>query len=175
MSNVLRLNTVFFHVSGFLLNARRLREESGGALVETALCISFVAMPLLLGTVALGSMTYTSIEVSNAAHAGAMYGMMSSTFAADTAGVIGAAQGEATDLGSNMTVTPTVYFACSSAVGGMQYSSQSAASSACTGGTNHSLQFVQVVTAATVGSPIRCPGLPASYTLVGTSVMEVEE
>jgi len=166
---------ISFASPGFLLKARLWREESGNALVEMAMCVSFIVMPMLLGTVALGAMTYTSIEVSNAAHAGAMYGMMSSTFAADNSGIVSAAQNEATDLGTNLTVTPTAYYACSSAVGGTQYSSQSTASSACTGGTNHSLEFIQVVTSATVTSPIKCPGLPASYTLVGTSVMEVEE
>lgn len=151
------------------------REESGNALVETAMCVSFLVMPLLLGTVALGGMTYTSIEVSNAAHTGAMYGMMSSTFAADSTGIVTAARAEAPDLGTNLAVTPTVYYACSSSVGGTQYSTQAAANSSCTGGSNHSLEFIQVVTSATVTSPIRCPGLPASYTLVGTSVMEVEQ
>jgi Flp pilus assembly protein TadG len=166
---------ILFPAPGFRLTARLWREQSGNALVETAMCISFIALPMLLGTVALGSMAYTSIEVSNAAHAGAMYGMMSSTFAASSSGIISAAQNEATDLGTHLAVTPTVYYACSSALGGTQYSSQTAASAGCTGGTNHSLEFIQVVTSATVTSPIRCPGLPATYTLVGTSVMEVEE
>jgi Flp pilus assembly protein TadG len=166
---------IFFPVPGFLLKARLWREESGNALVEMAMCVSFIVMPMLLGTVALGCMTYTSIEVSNAAHAGAMYGMMSSTFAANSSGITSAAQNEAADLGTNLSVTPTVYYACASAVGGTQYSSQSAASSACTGGSNHSLEFIQVVTSTTVTSPIKCPGLPSTYTLVGTSVMEVEE
>jgi Flp pilus assembly protein TadG len=175
MRRALQSGFLFFHAWALLLKARLWREESGNALVETAMCISFIAMPMLLGTVTLGSMAYTSIEVSNAAHAGAMYGMMSSTFAANSTGIVSAAQGEATDLGTNLRVTPNLYYACSSAVGGTQYSSQTAASSACTGGTNHALQFIQVVTSATVTSPIRCPGMPATYTLVGTSVMEVAE
>jgi Flp pilus assembly protein TadG len=158
-----------------LAGCRLLREDSGSSLVEVALCISLVGLPLLVGTVELGSMMYGSIEVSNAAHAGSEYGMMSSTFAADSAGIISAAQGEATDFGAKLTVTPTVYFACSQAVGGTQYTTQTAANAACTGTLNHSLEFVQVSTSTSVTPPIRCPGLASSYTLVGMSVMEVEE
>jgi Flp pilus assembly protein TadG len=132
-------------------------------------------MPLLVGTVELGSMTYTSIEVSNAAHAGAMYGMMSSTFAASGSGMTTAAQNEATDLGSNLAVTPNVYFACSNAIGGTQYSTQTAANTACNSGTDHTLEFVRVNTSVSVTPPIRCPGLPATYTLTGSSTMEVQE
>jgi len=154
---------------------RLLREETGDSLVEMALCISLIGLPLLVGTVELGSMMYGSIEVSNAAKSGAEYGMMSSTFAADSAGIISAAQGEATDFGSKMTVTPTVYFACSQAVAGSQYTTQSAANAACTGSLNHSLEFLEVTTSTVVTPPIRCPGLASTYTLVGQSVMEIEE
>jgi Flp pilus assembly protein TadG len=154
---------------------RFLREEQGNALVEMALCMSLLGMPLLVGTVELGSMIYTSIEVSNAAHAAAMYGMISSTFAASSSGMTTAAQNEASDLGTNLSVTPAVFYACSQAVNGTEYTTQSAANSACTGGTNHTLEFVQVNTSTTVTPPIRCPGLPASYTLTGLSVMEVQE
>jgi Flp pilus assembly protein TadG len=178
------MNTRFARVSiGFRLERlvgkwkqlKFLRDEQGNALIEMALCISLLGMPLLVGTVELGSMTYTSIEVSNAAHAAAMYGMISSTFAASSSGMTTAAQNEATDLGTSLSVTPTVFYACSQAVNGTQYSTQSAANSACTGGTNHTLEFVQVNTSTTVTPPIRCPGLPASYTLTGLSVMEVQE
>jgi Flp pilus assembly protein TadG len=161
--------------SGLMARCRLLREEGGNALVETALCISFLGLPVLVGTVELGTMLCDSIEVSNAAHAGATYAMMSSTFAADSAGITTAAQQEATDFGKNLTVTPTVYFACSQAISGTQYSTQAAANSACTGSLNHSLEFVQVSTSTTITPPIRCPGFGSTYTLVGVSVMEVEE
>jgi hypothetical protein len=122
----------------------------------------------------MGGMTYESVEISNAAHAGASYGMISSTFAANTQGIISAAQGEASDFGTGLTVTPTVYYACSNSIGGTQYTTQTAAASGCSG-SGHSLEFVQVITSGTVTPAIRCPGLPASYTLKGVSVMEVQE
>jgi len=158
-----------------LAGCRLLREESGDSLVEMALSISLIGLPLLVGTVEMGTMMYGSIEVSNAAHAGAEYGMMSSTYAADSAGIVSAAQGEATDFGTNLSATPTVYFACSQSVSGTQYTTQSAANAACTGSMNHSLEFIKVSTSTTVTPPIHCPGLASTYTLVGVSVMEIEE
>jgi hypothetical protein len=72
-------------------------------------------------------------------------------------------------------VAPTTFYACSQSIGGTQYTTQSAASSACTGGSNHSLEFVQVNTSASIPIPFRVPGLPTSLNLTATSVMEVEE
>jgi Flp pilus assembly protein TadG len=154
---------------------RLLGAETGGALVEMALCIPLLGAPVLIGTVETGMALYDSIEVSNAAHAGTAYGMMSSTFAADSNGMTAAARGEAVDLGNALTVTPTSYYACSQSIAGTQYTSQSAANTACTGTSNHSLEFVQVSTSAVVPIPFRVPGLPTSFNLTATSVMEVEE
>ena len=121
-------------------------------------------------------MIYDSIELSNCAHAGAMYGMMSSTFAGDTAGIQKAAQAEAADFGTSVTVTPTTYYACSSAVDGTQYSTQTAAAAACpANASNHYLQFVKVVSSVNINPPVKCPGLPKTWTVSGTSVMEVQE
>jgi Flp pilus assembly protein TadG len=147
-------------------------------MIEVALITSLLGVPLLLGTAEVGYVVYDSIEISNAANASSLYGMQSSTFASDTAGMKTAAQNEATDFGAALTVTPTSYYACSSAIGGTQYtgpSAQSNANAACTGGTNHALQFVQVNTSATVTPLVHCPGLPTSFALTGSSVMEVEE
>jgi Flp pilus assembly protein TadG len=155
--------------------ANLLHGESGGSLVEIALCIPLLGTPLLIGTVETGMALYDSIEVSNAAHAGTAYGMMSSTFAADSSGMTAAAKGEAADMGSLLSVTPTTYFACSQSIAGTQYTSQAAANSACTGSLNHSLEFVQVTTSASVPIPFRVPGLPINFNLAATSVMEVEE
>jgi Flp pilus assembly protein TadG len=168
------LQSIFAHVTAVALRCRLLREEHGNALVETAMCLSFLGLPMLVGTVEMGGMTYESVEISSAAHAGASYGMISSTFAADTQGVINAAQGEASDFGTGLSVVPTIYYACSNSIGGTQYSTQAAATSGCSG-SGHSLEFIRVTTSGTVTPPIHCPGLPASYTLVGVSVMEVQE
>jgi len=161
---------------GFVRGSRALGRSDGGAFVELALLMSFFGAPLMAGTAEIAFMLYDSIEVANAAHTGALYGMMSSTFAADSSGIQAAAKEEAADLGSSLTVTPTAYYACSSAVDGTQYTTQAAATTACTGTGNHSLEFVQVVATANVSLPISVPGLlPSPITLSNTSVMEVEE
>ena len=158
-----------------LLARKALKRTDGNSMVELALLVSFFGAPLLVGTSEVAFMTYDSIEVTNAAHAGAMYGMISSTFAADSAGVRAAAQAEAPDIGGTLTVTPTTYYACSAAVDGTQYSTQTAANTACTGTGNHSLEFIQVVTSAAITSPFQFTGLPRTVTYGGTSIMEVQE
>jgi Flp pilus assembly protein TadG len=150
-----------------------LRSDSGSAMVELALVVAVLGMPLLVGTAQMGALIYDSIEVSDAANAGALYGMRSSTFAASSAAITTAAQADAPDFGTHLGVTPTAYWVCALAVTGTQYSSSSSAS--CTGTGNHALQFVQVNTSATVTPPIHWPGLPATYTLTGQSAMEVEQ
>ena len=160
------------------LSARlgKLHGERGSSLIEVALVSALLGVPLLLGTAEIGLLVYDSIEISNAAHAGALYGMQSLTFAADTAGMISAEQADAADFGAALLVTPTAYYACSSAVGGTRYTgsnAQSNAAAACTGGSNHALEFVQVKTTTSVTPAIHCPGLPSSFVLAGSSVMEV--
>lgn len=155
---------------------RRMDDDAGNAVIELALAFSVLLTPLMLGTVGTAFMVYDSIEISNAAHAGAMYGMISSTFASDTDGMRTAAQAEASDFGSNLTVTPTSYYACSAAITGTHYSTQSAAAGACpANATNHYLEFVQVTSSATITPPIQLPGVPKTWTLQGMSVMEVQE
>ncbi|MGD0797771.1 MAG: hypothetical protein ABR910_08615 [Acidobacteriaceae bacterium] len=155
-----------------------LRSEHGNALIEVAFTVSLLGVPLMIGTADLGFLVYDSIEVTNAAHAAANYGMQSSTYAANTSGMTTVAQAEATDFGTNLGVTPSSYYACSTAIAGTQYtgtSAQTNANTACTGGTNHALQFVKVTTSATVTPPIHLPLLPSSFTITGVSVMEVEQ
>lgn len=158
-----------------LRGRRLLREELGSAVLELSLILSVLGTPLIVGTAQMGSYVYDSIEVGNAAHAGAMYGMMSSTYANDTAAITTAAQEEAPDFGSNLTVTPTVFFACSQAENGTQYSSQTTAAADCSGNGNHPIEFIQVQVSATATPIVKFPGLPATLTLTGNSVMEVEE
>ncbi len=153
----------------------RMLADRGDALVEAAVMLSLFVVPVLLGTIDVGTVVYSSIEVTDAAHAGAMYGMVSSTFAADSANIKAAAQADAADFGTNLAVTPTVYYACSSALTGTQYATQSAAVSACSGSGNHALQFIQVVASAQVRPGFRLPGLAATFPVSVTAVMEVQE
>jgi Flp pilus assembly pilin Flp len=173
MSKILRsmLLSLHRHRPLLLARCRPLREEDGSALVELGLILSLVGVPLLLSTVYYGMVLVDSIIVANAAHAGAEYAMASATKASDTSGIIAAGQQDASGSGLTPTITPTVFFVCSTALNGTQYATQTAATSACTGGTNHVLEFVSVVATATV-NPI---GLSKSTALTNTSIMEVEE
>jgi Flp pilus assembly protein TadG len=153
---------------------KALGDESGDALIELALVVSLMFSPLLFGTVEMAEIVFDSIEVSNAARAGATWAMTNSTSSSLTSGLTAAAQAEASDFGTNLSVVPNVYWACSAALAGTQYSTLSAATTACTGTSNHPIELIQVNTSTTVTIPIRCPGLPASITLTGSSVTETE-
>jgi Flp pilus assembly protein TadG len=147
-------------------------------MVELASLVAIIGLPLLIGTAELATVIYDSIEISNSAHAGAIYGMQSSTYAANTSGITSAAQAEAADFGTSLSVTPTTYYACAANVSGTKYtgaSAQSNAEAGCTGTNNRALEFVQVNTSLAVAPPMHLPGLPTSYTLTGSSVNEVEQ
>ncbi len=158
---------------------RRLGGESGNAMLELALVFSLLGIPLLLGTVEMGYVVYYSVEIANAANAGALYGMQNATDAASSSGITTAAQAEAPDFGSKLTVTPSTYYACSHAAGGTQYSTASyslaQAAAKCSGTGNHAVEFIQVAASATATPPIDCPGLAKTFSLGGTSVLLVEQ
>ena len=155
--------------------AHRLREDSGSALIELAVTLSLLGIPLLLGVVYSGVLLADYIEITNAAHAGALYGMWSNTYAEDAQGITTAAQAEASDIGTNLAVSSNIYYACSNAVGGTQYTTQTSANAACNGGSSHSLEFVKVTVSAPITPTATFPGMPKTLTLSSTSVMEVAE
>jgi Flp pilus assembly protein TadG len=149
-----------------------LLRQTGGALVETAFVVGILVVPLILGTTDMAAMMYASIEISNAAHAGALTAMSGT---ATNSAIQTAAQAEAGDfLASNVTATPSAYYACSAAEGGTQYTTLALATAGCTGTGNHTIHFVQVVVSAPVTLPFSCCGLASPVTLSATSVMEVE-
>jgi Flp pilus assembly protein TadG len=157
-----------------MARCRDLRDETGAAVVELALIVSIFFVPLILGTTDMAGLVYDSIEISSAAHAGAMAGMVNSAQAQDNSAITTAAQAEASDfVSNNVTVTPTVYYTCNTAQGGTQYSTQTAANLACTS-PSYPIEFVQVTVSAPVALPFYCFGIPSSVTLKGESVMEVQ-
>ena len=154
---------------------RLVADQSGSAMVELALMIALVGLPLLLGLTQVSILTFDSIEVANAAHAAAGYGMSSATLASDVPGMMAAARAEAPDIGVGLVVVPTTFYVCSTNILGIQYLTQALAQAACTGTLNHGLQLVSVTVTASITPVIYCPGLPRIYTLSNVSVMEVEE
>jgi Flp pilus assembly protein TadG len=161
--------------STLLARCQGSRDETGGAMVEMGLMLAILGVPLFLGTSYFGVLLVDQIEVANAAHAGAMYAMTSSTFAEDTSNIIAAAQAETNRFGTSLNVTPSIYYACSNAISGTQYTSQTLANTACTGSTTHTLEFISVTASASVTPPGSVPGYARTVTISSTSVMEVEE
>lgn len=153
----------------------RARDDAGSALIETAVVLGLFGVPLLLGTVYSSFLLTNYIDVTDAAHAGAIYAMRSATFAEDANGIVTAAQADASHLGTNLSVTSSIYYVCSDSQDGTQYSTQSDASAACTGASTHPLEFVQVTASAPITPPTTFPGMPRTMTLASTSAMEVEE
>jgi len=149
--------------------------EEGSALIEMALIVGFFAAPLLIGTAEVAQIAYDAAEIQDAANAGAACGMASATLASSTSAITAAAQADAPDFGASLTVTPTTYWVCATTVAGTHYTSQSLATSACTGSGNAALEFLQVKTSDTVTLPIHYATLGASYTIRGLSVQEVEQ
>src|SRR5713226_6481438 len=81
---------------------RTRRNQKGSAMVEFALG-STVLLLFLFGTADFGRLFYYSIEVANAAAAGADYGSFKSTNMTDTAGISTTAKNEAAEI-SNLRV-----------------------------------------------------------------------
>ncbi len=92
------------------MNNRSAQSQSGNAMLEFAVLLP-VTMILFFGTMDFSRVFYAAIELSNAAHAGALYGAQSVTSVADTAGIQRAAAFEAQDL-SGMTAASSYRCQC---------------------------------------------------------------
>ncbi len=98
-------------ISHWLLFYKGLCSESGASFIEVSLIVGILAPLMLLGTTGAAALIYASIELSNAAHAGAAYAAQyynaSSTPALPTsAQVTTAAQNDAPEL-TNMLKSGT--------------------------------------------------------------------
>lgn len=158
--------------------------ERGSALLELAIVVPVIFLPLMLAAVDLGVIASDSIQISSAAHAGALYGMQGTCCVLQTSLMQTAAQNEAPSFGTNLIVTPTSYYACSASQASPTWAnaqnvidstSLAAARATCTGVNGHVLAFVKVTTSAAAPMPFHCCGIAATITLSGKSVMEVEE
>jgi Flp pilus assembly protein TadG len=145
--------------------AQRVRSDRGNALIELAIGMT-VLTTIILGAAEFGRIAYAAIEVNDAAHAGAAYGAISRTYAADNASVITAAKRDATDV-SGMTATAVYWCQCSDG------SASTCGVLDCTG--TRIIEYVTVNTSGTVDPLVYVPGLPKSYTVTGHAVMRVEQ
>jgi Flp pilus assembly protein TadG len=160
-------------IARFCSKARVLSAESGNALVETALVLGIFGVPLFYGTSDLAVWTSSTIEIDNAAHAGALFGMQdsSASYAGNSAGIQAAAQSEAGSFGTSLTTTSTKLYACASSQD-TQYPTLDSTPS-CSGTGDYKVEFIQVVASAPLTLPFHCCGMPQPLTLTSTSEMQV--
>jgi Flp pilus assembly protein TadG len=155
-----------------LLRRSTERTDAGQAIVEMALVIPFLVL-LLIGALEFGTVAFSAIEVSNAAEAGALFGSQNRANAANTAGITLAAQNDASSV-PGLTATPTTSCACQSAAGTLTALS-CAATTTCTT-PSQVVEWVTVITGATVNPPVYYPGIvPRNITLKGQATMRVAQ
>ena len=143
-------------------SSRLLRSTSGQSLVELAVAGPFVVF-LLLGLLEFGQVAYYSIEVTNAAKAGASYGELSSANAFDQNGIkLAALAAVAPDISSsNLLVTSSRSCICSDG------STSQCLPNDCP--TSNTESTVTVNTSATITPIIELPGFK-SFTLSGQAI-----
>lgn len=138
---------------------------NGQSLVELAMAIP-VLLLLLLAAADVGRVFYLSIAVNNAARAGAQYGSQSVITAADSNGMVQAANTDGSNV-ANLTVTATQCTCESSS------SVPACPASYCT--NDAQATFVQIQTQAPFHTILNYPGIPSSVTLSGNAIMQVEQ
>jgi Flp pilus assembly protein TadG len=155
---------------------RHLPRDKGQAFVELALVLPVFTL-MLVGIAEVGRLAYASIEVNNAARAGAAYAAQDNTTAADTTNIQLAATQDAPDL-TSLSATPSYSCTCESNTGTMT------APGACTGISTASgscpspsriVVYVQVNTTAPVATLFHFPGIASSVTLRGQAIMRVQQ
>jgi Flp pilus assembly protein TadG len=156
--------------------------EEGQALIEAAVTLPILLL-LLVGATDFAMAAYGSIEVTNAANAGADYGAASAIAAADQAGIENAAATDAANMvtpagASTLTTSVSYSYICSN---GAPWAGTPPVVS-CPGGAAVET-ILTVNTTASYSPPIHLValpfigtlGLPTSYTLVGQAVRKVSQ
>lgn len=146
----------------------RLCDRSGSALIELALIMP-VFILILAGVADMARFTYASIEVSNAARAGAQYGIRNRGTAVDTPGMAHAAANDAGDMPS-LKSTVSQYCVCTD---GTSINCANAAVKCVS--PARILQYVEVDTTTTLTPLFPYPGLPTTLTLKGHTTMRVQQ
>jgi Flp pilus assembly protein TadG len=134
----------------------------GQSVAEFAM-VAPVLLLLLVGVADFGRVFYTAIELNNAARAGTQYGIQSPASGADTAGMIQAAENDGSGI-SGLTATASEYCECPDGT------TQACSSTPCA----DMRVYVEVDTSATFNTLLNYPGIPASVSMSGKSVVREE-
>lgn len=140
--------------------------ETGQALVEAAIAAPIFFL-LLTGSAELARLSYTAIEIQNAAEAGALYAIEEPATMGDTTGMQAAAQADAANLSGVTVEAPTYSYTCSDG------STPDKTTHACATGWTES--SIHVTTAITFNPVIHIPGLLGSFTLHGYAAERCED
>jgi len=150
--------------------------ESGQATLELALSLPLFAL-LILGTAEIANLAWNSVQVNNAARAGAAYASLSRANAASTSEIQIAAQNEAPKIITSPTTQVSSTQICYCISG-----STTTTDSGCTNTTLTtcpSPDIIQVAVRVNVNAPVtplvRYAGLPASYTIHAQATLGVEQ
>jgi Flp pilus assembly protein TadG len=151
------------------MRLKAFNSDSGTSLIEMALLLPILFL-LLMGTVDFGRAYYLEIEVSRAAHTGALYGSQNPT---DLAGMQSAATVDAADV-SGLAVASAYGYECSD---GTQRSASCSSTSCATtpvaptcSGSN-AVYYIQVNTSVTYSAMFPYPGVPTPVVLRGQATM----
>lgn len=134
------------------------RDRRGQSLVEIAFLLPILGL-LLAGVIDFGRAYYLSIEINNAALAGAEYGTQNET---DTTGMKAAATADAHDVPG---FTPTASYGCECS-DGTSASVSCAKQPTC---SVNAVNYVLVTTSATYTPIISWPFIPSSFALSGSA------
>lgn len=148
------------------------RNQAGVALVEFALALPLLVM-LLVGLIEFGRLAYFTIEVGNAAHAGAQFGSLSLSNAANTAGIQAAATQDGQNAISALTVSSQDVCGCWN--GTTETALSKAQCSAACPSAQRYVTYVQVTVSGTI-SPLfnySLLGLPSSWNVSRTATIRV--
>lgn len=138
-------------------------DESGSALIEVAFALPLLAL-LLGGTVDYGLYTERKMQAVEAANAAAAYGALPGN-QLNTSGITTAAQTASPSL-TSISVSPTYFWTCTP--GGSHVTNTSICS-----GYGTPIQYVLVMTSATISAPMPLPGLGSSFTVNGQATYRV--
>jgi Flp pilus assembly protein TadG len=148
-----KLQRSMFHV---------IADEDGSAILELAAVLTLLVV-CLIGAVDLGRAYYTSLELTAAAEAGAVYGISNPS---DFSGMQLAAQADAPDI-PGMTATTAYGCECPDGTGN-EPSCQTTPTC-----PNNYVVYVDVATSASYNMLIKWPGFPPSINMSGRSRMRV--
>lgn len=149
------------------------KAQAGVALVEFALALPLLMM-LLVGIIEYGRYTYFSIEIANAAHAGAQYGSQTATTGADTTGMKNAAIADGQNAIFPLTASAVAANAVCGCWNGTTESTPTAAQcGTCT--TGRPVTYAQVTVTGTISPMFNYSmlGLPSSWTVAKTATIRV--